>query len=633
MVTGEDPVDLQDLLSQLPPSSGTGLDATVEVLLERWPPRDIGATRTRLIEALDRESEPMVFERSVELLIGHQGARDLLGGSLVEAMIRRADQHTEPREAYMAAVALEGLVSLLLESDAGNRRLDAVLLMRNASPTADQTWAQTATRMAGLAYAHWNEQTLRAALKQCLDALQDHPSSGGDAAVERAHVQLIDAFDAPDYQALQEGLRDAEQRFSEVAVAEENRIDAEFMANVLGAVRGFGLGADAAVIAAAAQRAQSLLSERGLYGRSEALPPLSRRRIEAAWARLVHALAEAAVDIDASLWSNGVRTVSLLIDAIEASATVLVAPRHQSDVRAAVGPRIDAVFIRNMTHRQMLAQIVAREEIEPQRRDVALALLARASDSSQGLGLDEPLEALLGADLHTFAEVLGPTAVARVRDRAAVLLRPHAKARDVQWWETYERILDSLADAPDYAGDLTSLLRALVGDLLDFVSHCSRSQLNVGGGILSYLGDANAHERRMADHLVSWLEVLGGWTVSSEVPNEGSGGRVDVRVGLGADRFIVECKRDRTSVDKGSIDPYVAQTDRYLGTSLRVGALAILDLSSKDTGSARGLDSSAWVVDVPAVDQSAPARKVMCFVVPGNRAATPATVGRNTLKR
>jgi hypothetical protein len=628
----ENAVDLQDLLDQPAASAGPSVDTTVETMLERWPPRDPEAARTWLLEAVLHGDEPMAFERAVELLLNHQGARCLLGDAFVDVMLRRAAPRDDPRAGYMAAAALQALVSLLLKNDVDSRRLDAAVILRDAQPSVDLAWAQAAARMAGLAYAHWGDQTLRAALKHGLDALVTHDGAGGDAAVERAHVQLIDALDAPDRDALQAGLRDAEQRFAEAAEAEEDRVDAELMASALQAVRGFDLGGDPQRIAGAANRAQELLRERALYGRPAALPPLSRRGAEAMWARLVDTLAALSFSLDNALWTHGARTVNLLLDAIEASSAVRAAPGHDGDVSTAVVPRIDATLVRKMAHRQMLASVIEREEIEPKRRDAALALLERVSDPPGEVGSEEALAALLGADLDAFEQTLAPDVVARVRTRAQILLPTRVKGRDVQWWEVYNEILEELSDAPDFGGDHAERLRWLIADLLDFVRLCSVYQLNFGGDILKYLGEANAHESRMADHLTAWLQTVGDWSVSSEVPNEGSGGRVDVRVALGTDRFIIECKRDKTPVAKGTVDPFLAQADRYLSTSLRIGGLAILDLSPKHVGSVRGLDTSAWVADVAAADPAGPTRKIVSIVIPGNRTATPSAVGKNTAK-
>jgi hypothetical protein len=628
VVNDEVPVDSLTV-AEPPDIAGTTLDVAVQTILQHWPPNEPGDVRAWLVDALSRAEDPTVFERSVELLLSHPDARGLLGDAFVELMVQRAAPCQDPRAAYVAAVALEALVSLLLESDVNGRRLDAAILLRNAPSSADLTWAQAASRMAGLAYAHWDDQALRAALKQGLDTLCAHVGAGGDAAVERAHLELLDALAAPDRDTLNIGLRDAERRFAAAGEAEEDRVDADLMASVLRAVRGFGLGGSTNGIEDSAVHARELLRERALYGRPEALPLLSRRGTEATWGRLVDALSDLAGSLDASVWTHGARIANLLLEAIEASAAVRIAPGTDHDATAAVVPRIDAALIRNMAHRQMLASVVEQEEIEPSRRDAAMALLARVESAS---GPDDALAALLGADLAAFEEALGPAAAGRVRQRAELLVPARAKARDVQWWESYEEILEGLADAPDFSGDHAGPVRSLIADLLDFVSLCARYQLNFGGDILKYLGEADAHESRMADHLTSWLETMGGWPVSSEVPNEGSGGRVDVRVAFGADRFIIECKRDRTPVASGAVDPYLSQADRYLGTSLRIGALAILDLSPKALGPVRGLDTSAWVADVEAADPAGPTRKVVCIVIPGNRAATPSVVGKNTPK-
>lgn len=133
----------------------------------------------------------------------------------------------------------------------------------------------------------------------------------------------------------------------------------------------------------------------------------------------------------------------------------------------------------------------------------------------------------------------------------------------------------------------------------------------------------------MADHLRSHLEDVADWAVDSEVPDEDLGGRIDLRVAMGADRFVIECKRDASPVSKETVGEYLAQTERYLGISLRVAAPVVLDLTPKDTRPAPTLDSCAWVSEIsPPAHKSGSPRKVACFVVPGNRAVTPSQAGR-----
>jgi hypothetical protein len=67
--------------------------------------------------------------------------------------------------------------------------------------------------------------------------------------------------------------------------------------------------------------------------------------------------------------------------------------------------------------------------------------------------------------------------------------------------------------------------------------------------------------------------------------------------------------------------------------SLRVSALAILDLSDKSKGHARGLDDSVDVHPIEAQDENTTTRHVVTVIVPGNREKTPSEVGKASRPR
>jgi hypothetical protein len=444
--------------------------------------------------------------------------------------------------------------------------------------------------------------------------------------VERGHVAVVDALEAEEPDQLWRQLEVAERRFGEAAETEDERMDATFMAAIVRALRSFGLGGSADVAASAAAEAREALRERGLYGRPEALPILSRRASEAAWMRLVDRLEQLAPELDQPLWVRGAEVVNLLLEAIELSRAVRLAPGAELDVSAAVVPRIEAPLVRNLDQRRMLAQVLAREQLPDKRRQAAAELLERVGEIPKGGGPEDPLEAVLGADeAGRAAQMFDAGTLGRLR--SAIFVRP---ARDAQWTERYDRILGDLDGSPDFASELRVQIEALIADLLDFLSLCLRYELKFASGSLAYLGKPNAVEQQMADHLVMFLER--NWTVHTEVRHEGGGGRVDVRVALGPDRFIIECKRDQQPAAAGALDPYLAQADRYLATSLRIAGLAVLDLSDKKTGAVRGLDQSVWVADMPPADPAAPTRKIISLIVPGNRPSTPSAVGKATAR-
>lgn len=622
--------DALEILASPPDGDNPALDQEVEVVLSTWPDGDHAPSAGWILDAVARCSDPSAFEAIVELLAAHGDVRDDLGVPLIDALLARARPAQDPVSACVAAIALEDTAARLLAEDVDGRRLDLVTRLRDgAGADTDAAWAQVVARTAGLLYAHWRDASLRGPLRAAVRELGAHPEVGGDATMEDAHIAVLDALEATELSAALDGLAEAERQLSNLAAEDEERVDAAFFAAVVRTVRAFGLGGDGAVVADAAARARDIGSERALFGRSDAIPVFSRRSTEAMWGRLTDTLATLSTDLDEPVWIHGARTVSLMAQAIQASRSVAVAPVRTGSADLIVVPRIESRLARGLEQRRILDQVLRRHAIASELRDEAAALLARVNDLSNADGPEDALANVIGADTaRQIAEAIGPEATQHLRHQLAQASR--GRERDSQWHGIYASLLVGLEGHPDFDGLHRINIEAVVADLLDFYTLCTRYELNFADGLLAYLGKPDAKEAAMADHLVMYLQTA-GWSVQSEVPHEGSGGRVDVRVNFGtADRFVIECKRDTQPVAATTIDPYLAQTDRYLTTSLRIGALAVLDLTDKRTGPVRGLDTSVWINDVPAADPVGPARKVVTVVIPGNRAATPSAVGKAT---
>ncbi len=607
-------------------------DADIEAVLRSWPPTEQEATKARLLGRLSSETEPIVFERAVELLVEPSPLREALGLALLDGLIERAAPSSDVRAGYVAASALAGAAALLLPEDRQGRRLTMALLLRDAPSDVDTTWAQAAVQAAGTAYAHWRETTLREALLQSLQNLQSHPAAGQDAVVELAHGALLDALAAGDRATLEMHLAEAETGFASAALAEEDRVDAELMKRVVATIRAFDLGGDLNQVKANAESALEQWRERGLYANPGSVSPVARRATEALWGRLISRLPELAGLTDSPVWTRGAEAVELLVDALEAATAISGEGDVQFQAEKLVLPRIEGSFARNLGQRQMLAAVLAEEDLSEQQKAAISTLLQRAEVASEPDG--ETVASVLGAEVASIEEKLGSEAFEAFRRKAEPLLaRRSPEARDAQWLEVFDATLTALDGAPDFSSDRRQEISNLIADLLNFLKRCIQARLDFGGGLLRYLGDPDAKENQMADHLRSHLEDSAGWTVESEVPEEGAGGRIDLKVVMGADRFVIECKRNHSSTSRTSVGQYLAQTERYLGVSLRVAALAILDLSSKDGGVAPALDNSVWVTDTPTLpDRPGSSRKIVCFVVPGNRAATPSLIGRGAAK-
>lgn len=576
-----------------------------------------------LVRALGAIDEPIVFSRSLEVLVpafGDSGAAEVLVAELLD----RARARSDPREGYVAAEALDAAMVLLLGGCADARRLDAAQLLRDVRPDDDQAFALRAATAAGIAFAHWPEQIVREALSQGLNRLLDHPDAGVDALYELGQTQLVHAIEADDRAEVLRRLADAQATFDEAANAEEERVDAAFMGAALLALRRFMAGDDRDALKNAVEAAEECMRERGLYGRGAALSTLSRRAEEALWGILLDQLAAIADELDEPAWTHGARVVADALEAVRASRAVKLAPLADTDLSSAVIPRIEAPFVRHQQQRLLLQRVLDEEELDEALAREAELILAKANDPPKVEGAEAPLAQLLGPnEAEALNDMLRPELRGRLDEMLSATLPDFA--RDAQWVELFGDVIDNLDGSPDFTGALRPRLTRMVAHLIGFVSYCIKFELGFEKA-MSYLGDPNAHEREMANHLVRYLIEAGVGPVHPEVRHEGMGGRVDVLITLGTDRFVIECKRDADAVGPGEVDPYLEQTELYLSSSIRIGALAILDLSEK-SGVPRGLDGSVWVVNRPSVEGAA-VRKVICLVVAGNRKQTPSARSR-----
>lgn len=104
-------------------------------------------------------------------------------------------------------------------------------------------------------------------------------------------------------------------------------------------------------------------------------------------------------------------------------------------------------------------------------------------------------------------------------------------------------------------------------------------------GLSGYLFERSTetlpHENSLQRH---YIAMLSGWLGPMGVEVRGvSGGRCDVVFTLGADRFVVEVKRELDDATPDALfSHYGAQTEEYQNTSWRLGILLVLDLTRED---------------------------------------------------
>ncbi len=612
---------------------GPDAHAVVAALAHAWAEGGENWPLEIALGILREASDPIGFEASVLEIAQAPEFADALGNHLGEVLVARAGRRDNEQQAHIAGAALQHAVAALsAESAEPLLRLRVVALIGSVGPGEDGPFAVDAARAAGAAHDAWAEDALRAGLRDGLKRLSAHDFAAEDALVELAHARLLVALDADAESEVLGGLAEAEAMFNAVLERDSERVDARLHAAALRAVRAVAQGGSADVVKQSTAIARDCIAERSAYGREKSRGPLSRRGAEAHWWALCELLDQVAPQLSTDVWLNAGQVLPLMLEALELSRSQQIAPFGAASLEKVIAPTIAAPFVRSSHARAQLARLLEDDatELSIEQREIALALLRDAEPAPpKAASPEEAIEALLGADAAaTLETTLGPELYERLIDRLAALEAAASLERSRQWFEVFVRVMDALEKSPDYVGDTKNRINELVVALIDFVA--SRIEVERAGaqGRFAYLTKPDAKEDEMARDLVEHLQARFGTLVQTEVRGIGTG-RIDILVKWGIDEFVIECKRDAKPVAAHALDPYLTQTQLYLGTRMRIAGLAVLDLADKSTGARRTVESSVWVVVREGADETESNRHIVCLLIPGNSSATPSQVGKN----
>jgi hypothetical protein len=164
--------------------------------------------------------------------------------------------------------------------------------------------------------------------------------------------------------------------------------------------------------------------------------------------------------------------------------------------------------------------------------------------------------------------------------------------------------------------------RVFVGQIifftLRFLQWCT-DRASPSEEMSAYLFDRRAklpHENVLQRH---YIAMLSGWMGQMGVEVAGvSGGRCDVVFSFGADRFVVEVKREQDdAASEALFRAYGAQTEEYQNASWRLGILLVLDLT-RAHGKGLHVRDAVASRSILRDDESAP-RTVFLVSIAGRR--------------
>ena len=557
-------------------------------------------------------------------------AQPALASRLGNRTIRDLAAHVEAAlagdaDAALAQPAAAGLLRLAVAQTATPHRLLGLLTeITGNEPSAA---LERLPILVGVAHDHFGDD----ALLEVLGALENQTdlSAGtrADATFELAVADMRTALESSDRSAVEEYLRRALMRFTDLDRTHEARLDARAHAAAVDAILAFAaLGQRPAAATPAEQRlaeaatqldtatAQLTAWTRGMHQ----LDWLSARGLtQSAWSRLVTSLQTAHTHLDQPSWYDPAGALANLLDVYVASRSVhTIQAGGSKGLTALVSPPVEAAFLRSDGLLRHLEQALTTD---PQFTDSpdALALFeaVKAQRQAAATGQVMPGKSLEGrptlaglfqADSPALRDDLDP----QLLDRIERLVEQHSKGYtptgNARFDAHMESLLEELAASPAWKPRDSSYFTSLLEHFLRFLYDRFDAQADYYGARTAYLGPCpnkpdgspdHWDEKHVQDDLHQHLAgTLTPGTVQRELIDVASG-RTDVTYTPQAgSRFVAEVKRRSTNWTRERIQKsYLAQAANYTATGPPFGILLVGDDSGHAEGY-RSVEDSVWII-------------------------------------
>lgn len=585
-------------------------DVFVECLCEASG-EEQSALRDVLLDGIARQPTPLVFREAMSALIAAPCLLRAIKPSVFKTLQARIDDRVTPSNALLAAYTLEGLFRVGLDDDAA--KWTTLIVLNEVQSNDHGVFATHTAKIAGVAYQHWREPSLRSLLGR----LQGSVEAEDDAAFELGIIAFVGALEADGSDGVRTGLREAQVLFDEVLRRDAGRLDASIQSTMINILLGFVDGGSDG-LASRIENLGRLLAERhdglGIRGLPNWLIPRSMRDVE--WWRLMRLLDRVASDLGRPSWLNAARVLERVLAVYEGELSLSERP----GVGMIVAPRIEAAFVRERGLLAHLDDVLDREEWETDRRPIAERLRTRITERIAE-GAPSRLEAEGGAyprlsailqndEVSRLPEAMADRLERSLVDKAAI--EGAAYQNDVQ--RICARVAANFERATDYQGIVRPAFNDLVQQVVGFCKSRQNETAAQAGARCAYLRDANALEADLQADLKDFLAGnMPGFEILTEVQGVAAG-RSDIYVATGGFRFIVELKRHFGAVDDDVVRQYRGQASAYQASGPKLGMMGILELLDRP-GPPPSVDECVWPhVYVP--EGSHQPRHLVVFRVP-----------------
>lgn len=182
--------------------------------------------------------------------------------------------------------------------------------------------------------------------------------------------------------------------------------------------------------------------------------------------------------------------------------------------------------------------------------------------------------------------------------------------------QVIEYSIKQLNKCTEFRGHVREHLEPVILSTILFLARCMDIQKGDESRRTSYLFKPDAKEKDLQDDLIDWFRGNEHADPIIE-PQDIGGGRAELVFILDGYRFVIELKREQSDASKESLREYLPQTTAYQTTSIPVGILIVLNLTSR--GFPVQLRDNVWVEQIPPPEVGGTDRFVLVVRIPGNK--------------
>ena len=544
---------------------------------------------TLMLDLLKKTSHDVAFIDSVDKLISHATLFVDISDPLTQIFIQKVQDGSTPE--LIRTASLEAALQWMSHSRRYQLRLIDCLLGIQIDSESSNFLAH-AVKIMGFAHAQWNERELVSKIASILNVEGAYP----EAAFEYAMTLLYEGLNGRTSEFCYSSFQQSANFFRQSLQAVETNPQAKIFALSVELLYEFYQKNISVDIAAYSEQLSIAIFEYENWSKPKSAYfwNKERRKELYAWDKLANILGNTLTKIREPSLNEAALVIETCILAAYSCSRNILCMDGESGLELLIKNQIEESLTKpGLIHH---LEIWLEENKTHPKYEIGLSIFNKVQLLlNDGYEEKNDLFRLLLVDAVEYA-----------------LLNLTSKEKDV-----LISLLPMIQASPDYSNSRI-MVNAIIVNIVKFVA----SRLDVTRGCdpgVAYLYSeykAKVSEKDLQMDLYKWLYGTCGGQL--EISNIG-GGRTDISCTHGSDRTIIEVKKENfDSSFQALSSKYTNQTISYQATNIRIGFLAVLDLTLSPQQPSPHITHLFHAAKV-RLDGNSDERLVIIFKIPGNR--------------